>query len=200
MDLALEPITLIDNLSNLIGYFCADVTIFNSIKNKRGKGIVINPGIDMDLFKPKKTKKIYDVLYVGRKEKAKGYEDLLKLIKACPNHKFKIAAGNIPKKDMPKLYRQAKVLVLPSYGESYSQTVIESLACGTPVIAYDVIADELKPMCLIFDKGHWFDMRFYLEPTSPYTTPRILNKHLIKQFDKKRYLKKVEEAICSISK
>lgn len=36
---------------------------------------------------------------------------------------------------IPKLYQQADCYVLPSYGEAFSLTYLEALACGIPVIA-----------------------------------------------------------------
>eukprot|EP01038_Epipyxis_sp_PR26KG_P007191 gene7191-9809_t len=42
---------------------------------------------------------------------------------------------NIPQSDMPYLYSIATVLVVPSHGEGWGRPHIESMACGTPVIA-----------------------------------------------------------------
>jgi len=40
--------------------------------------------------------------------------------------------------EMIKIYGQADVFVFPSVYESYGQTVVESMACGTPVVGFDV--------------------------------------------------------------
>jgi glycosyltransferase involved in cell wall biosynthesis len=40
--------------------------------------------------------------------------------------------------DLPHLYRQARMLVLPSLYEGFGLTALESMACGTPVITSNV--------------------------------------------------------------
>jgi glycosyltransferase involved in cell wall biosynthesis len=43
--------------------------------------------------------------------------------------------GHVPKERLPALYGAARVTVLPSAYESFGLPMIESMACGTPVIA-----------------------------------------------------------------
>jgi D-inositol-3-phosphate glycosyltransferase len=47
-------------------------------------------------------------------------------------------AGRIKQKNLPPYYSAADVLVVPSYYESFGLVGLESLACGTPVVATDV--------------------------------------------------------------
>ena len=42
--------------------------------------------------------------------------------------------------DMPEIYRQADLFAFPSRQETFGQTKIEALACGTPVVAFDETA------------------------------------------------------------
>jgi len=46
--------------------------------------------------------------------------------------------GRIEQKNLPPYYSAADVLVVPSYYESFGLVGLESLACGTPVVAADV--------------------------------------------------------------
>jgi len=46
--------------------------------------------------------------------------------------------GLIKHEQMPYFYSAADVCVLPSYYESFGLVALESLACGTPVVATDV--------------------------------------------------------------
>lgn len=43
--------------------------------------------------------------------------------------------GARPQQDLPLLYSAADVTVMPSYHESFGLVAVESLACGTPVVA-----------------------------------------------------------------
>lgn len=43
--------------------------------------------------------------------------------------------GARPRQEMPMLYSAADVTVVPSYHESFGLAAVESLACGTPVVA-----------------------------------------------------------------
>lgn len=44
--------------------------------------------------------------------------------------------GAVPHDLPPKYYQQADVMLFPSYAESFGIVQVESLACGTPVVAY----------------------------------------------------------------
>jgi D-inositol-3-phosphate glycosyltransferase len=46
--------------------------------------------------------------------------------------------GRVEQKNLPPYYSAADVLVVPSYYESFGLVGLESLACGTPVVATDV--------------------------------------------------------------
>ncbi|MBV9020178.1 MAG: glycosyltransferase, partial [Ktedonobacteraceae bacterium] len=43
--------------------------------------------------------------------------------------------GARPQQELPMLYSAADVTVVPSYHESFGLVAVESLACGTPVVA-----------------------------------------------------------------
>lgn len=48
------------------------------------------------------------------------------------------APDGVPMDDLPSLYRQAWVSVLPSWGEAFGLVLAEALACGTPVVGADL--------------------------------------------------------------
>ena len=43
--------------------------------------------------------------------------------------------AHLPQEELVSLYRQAAIVVLPSFSESFSYTCVEAMACGKPVIA-----------------------------------------------------------------
>lgn len=47
-------------------------------------------------------------------------------------------AGRVKQEDLPLYYNAADVVVVPSYHESFGLVALESLACGTPVVATKV--------------------------------------------------------------
>ncbi|HEU5383910.1 MAG TPA: glycosyltransferase [Ktedonobacteraceae bacterium] len=50
-------------------------------------------------------------------------------------HKRVYFLGARPQEDLPLIYSAADVTVVPSYHESFGMAAVESLACGTPVVA-----------------------------------------------------------------
>lgn len=64
--------------------------------------------------------------------------------------------GRIEQDSLPRYYSAADLLVVPSYHESFGLVALESLACGTPVVATEVgamdsIICEGKTGCIVTD-------------------------------------------------
>ena len=136
---------------------------------------VATHGIDGSKFKPlSKTKKQFDVLYIGRLIPIKGVSYLIKAISLLKNNDLKVAIvgsgpelsvlkslvkknklerqvnflGYIKDRDLPKLYNSAKVVALPSYDrEGILTTMLEASACGVPVITTSAcsMSEFLRP-------------------------------------------------------
>ncbi len=99
------------------------------------------------------------ILFAGRLSAEKGVMDMIELYQILsgqiPNIEFKFAGtgpaekelkealpqadftGWINHSDLPSVYSQADVLVLPSKFDTFSFVVLEALACGLPVVAYN---------------------------------------------------------------
>jgi D-inositol-3-phosphate glycosyltransferase len=68
----------------------------------------------------------------GGDQDSKGLQELAKQLKI--NHRVRFS-GAQPRHKMPLLYSAADITVVPSYHESFGLAAVESLACGTPVVA-----------------------------------------------------------------
>lgn len=71
-----------------------------------------------------------------------------------------IRPGFIPERDLPFFYSQAEVFVLPSFNEGFGLVALESIACGTPVIASKTtsIPEVLQNAALYFDPNNYEEM------------------------------------------
>jgi len=144
---------------------------------KSSKISVIPPGVDLDLFHPiniqEARRKIHmqedvrTILYVGRIERLKGLDMLLKALSQIQhkdtflyviggtnnteevNRLKKICIdlnlnekvhfiGSISRAQLKYYYNSADLYVLPSYYESFGLSVLEAAACGKPTIASKV--------------------------------------------------------------
>ncbi|MCJ7605674.1 MAG: glycosyltransferase [Dehalococcoidales bacterium] len=63
--------------------------------------------------------------------------------------------GMVKQEELPDYYSAADVCVLPSYYESFGLVALESLACGTPVVASDV--GDLKNIIVPGKTGYVMD-------------------------------------------
>jgi len=131
------------------------------------KKILIVPNqIDLKRFKAKKSKnKVPTVLFVHRISERKGAHHLVPIAKKVLKKvkaKFIIAGdgpylpklqalirqqglsrsitvlGNVPNKQIPKLYADADVFLMPSDEEGFPNVLLEAMATGTPFVASDV--------------------------------------------------------------
>lgn len=133
--------------------------------------IVAYPGVNFNLISKKETAKKYDAIWTGRLHPQKGINDLIliwsKIIEKIPNAKIAIAGEHNLEKymqnssyfnkikknviflgylnDLQLFYhlKKAKIFLFPSHYESFSLAVLEAMACGLPVVAYNLPAFRL---------------------------------------------------------
>ncbi|MFP4190746.1 MAG: glycosyltransferase family 4 protein [Candidatus Hydrogenedentota bacterium] len=134
--------------------------------------LVIPNGVDTNRFYPKATRgpdEVLRVLAVGRLIPRKGFDTLIKAARDLSDISVTIAgegpeednlraladglevhfAGVVPPEDMPELYRQHDVFVLPSANEGMSNAMLEALASGLPLVVGNT-GDALR---LVEDNG-----------------------------------------------
>ena len=128
---------------------------------------VIYHGIDLSLFAFSGAPRTDRLLFIGRIGPHKGVREAIELVRS--NNQQLDIVGKIEKADepywqtlapyvdgqrirylgpklraeVPGLFAQAKALLfLPQHIESFGQTIVESQACGTPVITNDIGANS----------------------------------------------------------
>jgi glycosyltransferase involved in cell wall biosynthesis len=135
-----------------------------TLKQLGAKNVIVTPnGVDTAIFHPGTHRKIYGlpkkyILFVGSLQPRKNLAGLMKawhMIKNDFKDTWLVVAGEsghvfravnflgdervsfmsyVSEIELPGLYAQAKLLVLPSFDEGFGLPAIEAMACGTPVI------------------------------------------------------------------
>lgn len=102
-------------------------------------------GVNVDLFKNINIKKKNQILFVGQKLKMNGYESALKAINLLPREdrpEFKIISisknNRFTDQQMARFYNESLMTLSLSNFDTFGLVPLESLACGTPVIAFNV--------------------------------------------------------------
>lgn len=122
---------------------------------------LLHPGVDT-AFRPSESEErdIPTLLYVGDLSQHKGYNVFLEALarldtevnaliagQGTPNQKLVRSLGLtdstthlgfVDRKNLPRYYNTADLFVLPSIDEMGPNTLVEALACGTPVVATDL--------------------------------------------------------------
>ena len=114
--------------------------------------------------------KEFDVIWLGRVHKQKGIDDLLttlvRLRDRVPNFRAVLVGrvdvelkprladlnlldcvtltGKVSEAEKFRLFKASRIFLMPSYYESWGIVIAESLACGTPVVAYEL--DAYRPI------------------------------------------------------
>lgn len=177
------------------------------------KSEIINNFIDEKDIIRKKQKSEFNILFVGRLSKFKGFFDLVYLSKKI-NEKVNIIGsgkydkdiiprnmniiGYINKEDMNKYYDNNLIFILPSYTEVFPLSILEAMARGLVILVSDVcgMREIIKEgrngfLFLPGDINRMKEIILYLK-NNPKEIKRISNNNLedIWKFNKKKQIKK----------
>lgn len=131
----------------------SDMAIFNSRLNRQAWNkhfdfstpySVIHNGVDIGTFYPENNEDEY-VVFVGSIERkglsrvvnyANQYHYPVHIVGDIEiNHDNIVCHGRLSQEDLRKLYSGAIATIHPAKFEAFGNTILESLACGTPVVA-----------------------------------------------------------------
>ena len=80
---------------------------------------------------------------------------LIKLIHIYSLRKNVFLLGRVPYDKIPLLLPKASIYIFPSYMEGMPYALLEAMACGLPIIAYDIpqIRETTRGECILVKKG-----------------------------------------------
>lgn len=147
-------LTVSPHFTNYIKQFC------NRTFNKRPTIAISDK--DIEYVRQYKTKKIYNVLFIGRLDKDKGLYELLDAAKMCQEANLKVnfrivgdgaervnlinhihdkALDNVSiegvvsqQDEIKKCYMDNDIFILPSYHEGFPRTIYEAMIYGIPIV------------------------------------------------------------------
>jgi D-inositol-3-phosphate glycosyltransferase len=99
--------------------------------------------------------------------------------------------GSVAQDKLPLFYSAADICAIPSYYESFGMVALESLACGTPIVATDV-------GCMRYLVRHGI-MERIVEDNSPYNLASEISALLCQREDKARYIKTRRDKMAEFS-
>lgn len=138
-----------------------------SIGYQPSETVFISNGVDVEMADgiPEQSKR-YDVIWIGRVHAQKGIDEMLQTLVHLRDHVTNFSAvlvgrietdlkprieqlglsstvtftGFVSDEEKLRLFKSSRLFIMPSHYESWGIVVGEALACGTPVVAYDLSA------------------------------------------------------------
>ncbi|MFB6099881.1 MAG: glycosyltransferase family 4 protein [Candidatus Nanohalobium sp.] len=144
--------TILDRLDSH-SIIAVSQAVQDALKSRNIDSKVVRNGVNTNFFSPSHQSR-EGLLFVGRNVKRKGIEFVKESARKNPDIKHKFVTNNLEneikelentevfenltRSELRKVYQNSEALILPSrWGEGLPLVILESLACGTPVISSD---------------------------------------------------------------
>ncbi len=180
----------------------------------QAQAVLRRPGVDLDRFRPGGPKRRQPrLLFVATNFRLKGLHTLLRAMKLLPRATLTVVGPDkgVPADrveyvrhadDLPALYREADVLVHPTWYDTASLVVLEALASGTPAITTtrDGNADlaEIGGGEALPDPGDASALARSIERVHATVTPGLA-RAVAEKFPANRMLDEVVDTLCGSS-
>ena len=189
-----------------------DYSLFRKKKiiTKNNSNLIRGSGVCTKKFKPKKQKKIYDLIFHSRIIKDKGVFEIIDAIKILRNQnvffktlflgdldmenrsfitekqvnfwvKEKLIIWKRKTKNVLPYLQKSKISILPSYREGLPKSLLEAASCKLPIISSDV--PGCREVCIDNFNG------FLVQPKDPESLSKsiqklLFNPNLMRKFGK----------------
>jgi len=175
------------------------------------QAVICHSGVDTDIFRPFTHKKKH-ILFMGQKNFVGGYEFVQKFFSLLPPKiKPRLQSFGFPKGRpdihndhlLAQAYSSALATLCVSYNEPFGLKSIESMACGTPVLA---VNEGGYPESVIDGKNGWLLPRnpdlfaqkiiqLIKYPEISVQTGKAARKHVVRNWTWKRHVDQLEEIL-----
>jgi len=176
--------------------------------------VLRRPGVDLERFRPGGKKRRQPLLlFVATNFRLKGLRTLLEAMRLLPRAKLIVVGPDRPipfdrveyrtrVDDLPALYREADLLVHPTWYDTAALVVLEALASGTPVITTnrDGNADlaEIAGGEALPDPGDANALARSIERVFATASPELA-RAVAEKFPETRMLDEVVDTLCGSS-
>ena len=172
-------------------------------------------GVDSQVFYPSDLPKKNQVLFIDQKDRISGYDFVLQVLNLIsPNNRPKLEILSFSKKspavspqDIAKYYSESLATLCTSHNEPFGLASIESMACGTPVLAVneggyrETVINGTTGWLLPRDPHAFAAKIQYLQKHSSLALRMGLagRTHVVKNFTWTKHNRLVEDSLCHLA-
>lgn len=138
-------------------------TSYNVFRAYNRKSRYIHPAVDLNVFKPYKSNKHNQLVFVGAKDNINGYPLAQKISKKSKLKLLVVNGNKLTDIELAKEYSKSIATLALSYNEPFGLVPIESFACNTPVLAVneggykETVKDSVNGFLLNRDASSFVD-------------------------------------------